>query len=584
MLGLRQLLWDLPISLLLTSLVLAIPVQTSLTPLTPANFQSTISKGYWLIEHFSPHCVHCRKFAPTWEALVKENEAGAHPGVGLQQVDCAMHGDLCNANGVKGYPQLNLYLDGKFVEKYNGDRSQPELNTYLKRYATPTATTTTETTTTTTEVAARSTVTPNPDGTVLVLTGETFQSKIDEGPAFVKFYAPWCGHCKKLAPIWKNLAKHLQNKLTIAEVDCEEHKALCVAEGVPGYPTLFYYTAGSKTEYNGGRKLDQLKAFAEKASASTTLAIQADDLEKHVKTDDVVYVLVHSDDSVIQSLAPQFSALLGTPMVYTISKPPESLYTQFGIPSTAPFSLVALKDHDSKTVTGSYSPSQAVVNNAVKAEVAQWLATNRLPSITELTQDSFQTVMNAPHKPLVVLAAVTKDSKASVQDWFTDVSKKWRVHTKGTAKSAGREVIFAWMDVERWQDWMKSMYGMSVKSGSDLADVEVVIADHQSLVYYKTESGGGPIKITLSASIFSAIEAAASGKSTAHHSENMVERLARYANRKMTSLESEILTHPLRTVFFGFLFMGLVIMVLRRFVTEDVRSDRDYMRGKGRRD
>ena len=52
---------------------------------------------------------------------------------------------------------------------------------------------------------------------VIVLTSESFSEAVGKPElTFVKFYAPWCGHCKRLSPTWDQLAQ--QSKTTIAKV------------------------------------------------------------------------------------------------------------------------------------------------------------------------------------------------------------------------------------------------------------------------------------------------------------------------------------------------------------------------------
>ena len=167
--------------------------------------------------------------------------------------------DKCGDLGVTGWPQLNIYRNGQFVETFNKSRDLNLLKEFLEKH---TGGTTHVPSPPTQKVPTR---VLNPEGKVLELDERNFSNEVKNGGLFVKFFAPWCGHCKKLAPTWTQLAEQMKNQLTIAEVNCDEHNALCRAEDVQGYPMLFYYgDDGVKTEYTGGRKLEQLQGFVEK--------------------------------------------------------------------------------------------------------------------------------------------------------------------------------------------------------------------------------------------------------------------------------------------------------------------------------
>ena len=101
--------------------------------------------------------------------------------------------------------------------------------------------------------------------TVKVLDEKNFAKSVRRGKAFVKFFAPWCGHCKRLAPTWEKLAMETKS-VTIAEVNCDENKKLCATYHVVGFPTLLVFKKGKYAKYSKGRSLKELSEFIQDES------------------------------------------------------------------------------------------------------------------------------------------------------------------------------------------------------------------------------------------------------------------------------------------------------------------------------
>jgi len=101
--------------------------------------------------------------------------------------------------------------------------------------------------------------------TALELTPETYDSATAGKVVFLKFFAPWCGHCKKMKPDWDKLMTKFENNANtlVADVDCTAGgKPLCDANGVQGFPTLKHGDPSSLEDYSGGRDYDTLEKFA----------------------------------------------------------------------------------------------------------------------------------------------------------------------------------------------------------------------------------------------------------------------------------------------------------------------------------
>ncbi len=98
------------------------------------------------------------------------------------------------------------------------------------------------------------------DTEVVVVVGSSFQKTVLERPDHVavllEVYAPWCGHCKRLAPDWTRLAAHyaVEEEIVIAKMDgtANEVAGLNVGTDAPvtGYPTIRYYPAGHDGRYS----------------------------------------------------------------------------------------------------------------------------------------------------------------------------------------------------------------------------------------------------------------------------------------------------------------------------------------------
>jgi protein disulfide-isomerase A1 len=107
------------------------------------------------------------------------------------------------------------------------------------------------------------------DEPVKIVVADNFQDiVINSGKnVLLEFYAPWCGHCKKLAPILDEVAVSLQNDadVVIAKIDATANDIPSDVFDVKGYPTLYFRSAsGNLLQYDGDRTKDDMIEFIQK--------------------------------------------------------------------------------------------------------------------------------------------------------------------------------------------------------------------------------------------------------------------------------------------------------------------------------
>ena len=218
---------------------------------------------------------------------------------------------------------------------------------------------------------------------VLVLTQDNFKSELEKHKnLFIKFYAPWCGHCKRLAPVWEEMSGEF-SVMPVAEVDCTTHTEICGKYGVNGYPTIkLLQSNGAVMDYDGPREKQDMMQWAEAMlkPALTEYNDINDIKEKASQTSqpDIYYVM--EGPQLLDKFEDFFTPMKGKHF--------------FGFIKSAKEKLYVMREGVRLDFKGKFD----------KASVQAFLQDNRFPFFPELGPSNFQDLLKRPGRLLTFLA------------------------------------------------------------------------------------------------------------------------------------------------------------------------------------
>ena len=219
----------------------------------------------------------------------------------------------------------------------------------------------------------------------------------------LEFYAPWCGHCKKLNPILDALAADENVVVNIGKVDCTANKQLKDRFQVRGYPTVKYYRDGQFGEYEGGRSQAEISMWVENMGRPAVEHV-SELTEERMKE-----LFVHNGV-----------------IVFAAKKDSSAAFDQFQeeakkMQSAGTNRFVSFDEGDFGKEGGEFiaafeeGEQARLLKDFTSESVAKWVQENQFPLVSELMSSNFKKLGSIEGKLLYITAIDWSDSEVSNQ-------------------------------------------------------------------------------------------------------------------------------------------------------------------------
>lgn len=227
------------------------------------------------------------------------------------------------------------------------------------------------------------------DGNVLVLDDSNFDDAVSQySKILVEFYAPWCGHCKSLAPEWAKAAVTLKDStVKLAKVDATVATNLAKEYEIKGFPTIKFFKNGKPSEYQGGRTEKDIVSWVNKKEGPAFITVSSEDdlLKLQEKHEVVVLGAFTSVDSAALKAYQSFASDSELEVPFAVTTSTEVL----GKLAVSTNTVIVLKNFDEKR-------GDLAVGDAFDADAATvFINGESTPLIQEFSQETSRAIFSS---------------------------------------------------------------------------------------------------------------------------------------------------------------------------------------------
>lgn len=268
---------------------------------------------------------------------------------------------------------------------------------------------------------------------------ERFLEHRKQGKWLVEFYAPWCGHCKKLEPIFHQVSVSLRNTdIHVAKLDCTRYSHVASEFGVRGFPTIKFFQGDNIYTHRGERTGEDIIEFVNKAKGPPVRQLSSIgrfNEAKSIHSDGVFYMVVGEED------------------------PSEDLYTKYSSIAEEQVSIayfyagtkrvlpqeVELKSYPTVLVfkDKTYYEYQAPKGVATMSSLQKWVNSERYPAFPLVTGSNINEMTDTGKLLVIFVIDLNDPAYKAENEKVKEIGRYLAMNERDTYHSAFQ---FLWMD------------------------------------------------------------------------------------------------------------------------------------------
>lgn len=227
---------------------------------------------------------------------------------------------------------------------------------------------------------------------------DKFPAVSKQGKWLIMFYAPWCGHCKHMEPVWKEVSQRMSGSdVQVGRLDCTKYSSIASMYGVRGFPTIKFIREGKTFDYNGARTTNNLVTFVNRASGPIVEKLQSEQsLKEKIVENSVMFTYVGTEVDDLWKVYEEAAQSLFTELYFTTIHP--NLIKSIKLKSSP--AILVFKDNTFYVMDKQFDSYEMI---------RIWMYIERLPSFPELNGHTYSKLKSTGRKMAISIVEERND-------------------------------------------------------------------------------------------------------------------------------------------------------------------------------